>query len=48
MQLPQHTKDLNTWADEMGTSSRTLMRLFKNKQGYHIVAGYSKCILHWH
>lgn len=33
MQSPQHTKDLNTWADEMGTSSRTLMRLFKKQTG---------------
>lgn len=30
---PQHTKNLNTWADQIGVSARTLMRLFQNQTG---------------
>ncbi|WP_130803224.1 AraC family transcriptional regulator [Acinetobacter ihumii] len=31
--FPNQLKDLNTWADEIGTSSRTLMRMFQRETG---------------
>ena len=30
---PKHSKDLNTWSSIIGTSSRTLIRLFKKETG---------------
>ncbi|MBJ9986394.1 helix-turn-helix transcriptional regulator [Acinetobacter sp. S40] len=33
LQSPNQLKDLNTWADEIGTSSRTLMRMFQKETG---------------
>ncbi len=30
---PQYPKDLSTWADEIGTSTRTLMRMFQKETG---------------
>ena len=30
---PKHCKDLTHWADEIGTSSRTLMRMFQKETG---------------
>jgi len=33
LQSPDQLKDLNTWADEIGTSSRTLMRMFQKETG---------------
>ncbi|WP_151982051.1 AraC family transcriptional regulator [Acinetobacter guerrae] len=33
LQAPDQLKDLNTWADEIGTSSRTLMRMFQKETG---------------
>jgi AraC-like DNA-binding protein len=33
LNAPQQHKDLNTWADEIGTSSRTLMRMFQKETG---------------
>ncbi len=33
LQAPQHHKDLSTWADEIGTSARTLMRMFQKETG---------------
>ncbi|MEB3766221.1 helix-turn-helix transcriptional regulator [Acinetobacter sp. MD2] len=33
LETPDNLKDLSTWADEIGTSSRTLMRLFQKETG---------------
>lgn len=33
LQSPDHVNDLNTWADEINTSSRTLMRMFQRETG---------------
>ena len=33
LQFPHQLKDLNAWADEIGTSSRTLMRMFQRETG---------------
>ena len=33
LEYPDHRKDLNTWADQIGTSSRTLIRLFQKETG---------------
>lgn len=33
LHFPDHLKDLSTWADEIGTSSRTLMRMFQKETG---------------
>lgn len=33
LQHPNQLKDLNTWADQIGTSSRTLMRMFQKETG---------------
>lgn len=41
---PKHSKDLNTWSDLIGTSSRTLMRLFKKETGL----AYRGWIQHMH
>ncbi|AZN68437.1 AraC family transcriptional regulator [Acinetobacter haemolyticus] len=30
---PNHSKDLTNWADDIGTSSRTLMRMFQKETG---------------
>lgn len=30
---PNHSKDLTDWADDIGTSSRTLMRMFQKETG---------------
>ena len=34
LQSPDQLKDLNAWADEIGTSSRTLMRMFQKETGH--------------
>ncbi len=33
MEYPDNVKDLNTWADQIGTSTRTLIRLFQKETG---------------
>lgn len=33
LQTPHQLKDINTWADEINTSSRTLMRMFQRETG---------------
>ena len=33
LHAPQQHKDLTTWADEIGTSARTLMRMFQKETG---------------
>lgn len=33
LEMPHATKDLSTWADEISTSSRTLMRMFQRETG---------------
>ncbi len=33
LSTPDQLKDLSTWADEIGTSSRTLMRMFQKENG---------------
>ncbi len=33
LSTPDQLKDLSTWADEIGTSSRTLMRMFQKETG---------------
>lgn len=33
IKYPKHCKDLNTWSNIIGTSSRTLIRLFKKETG---------------
>ncbi|MEQ1200754.1 AraC family transcriptional regulator [Acinetobacter nosocomialis] len=33
LHTPDHSKDLTDWADDIGTSSRTLMRMFQKETG---------------